>query len=263
MQQRHLCLTEMFFVFALAACSGMPETTAGKRVILASRLDAMPEAAAPFANAKGWRISLSEARMSAGPFYYFEGSVLLAESTPPIRPLWHRALGIRDAWAHPGHYIPGQARGEMLTPSDNIDLRAGVVALATGAGVSGSMGSATFTFGAPDPGRAVIRLSGTATKGAIQRVFSAKVMQSELLNANGASRVEGCPFEPVNLQQDGTVVVHVSLSVWFDQVEFQDVPEGSEAAPTELVVAMVAHNALLRGIKASDGYLFKFTKESP
>ncbi len=253
----------LLFIGLVASCSDASDATAGARVTLRTRIDGMPEAAAPFVNAKGWSVTLSEAKVSAGPFYYFDGSVLLAHRSPSGRDRLLEALGIRSAWAHPGHYIAGAARGEMLTPINDIDLRSGVVALPPGAGVTGTVRSATFTFGESDLTRDVIRLAGVATKGLTQRGFTVKVKQGDMLNASGNARVEGCPFVETNVTQGGVVSVHVALPVWFDQVEFQELPESSAQVPVAITAEMVAHNALVRGIKASDGYLFKFTKDMP
>src|SRR5690348_12693692 len=85
----------------IEAC-GVDEAS-GRRVVLSTRLEAAAGADS-FTTALGWNVTLSRALLSTGPFYYFDGA-------PPLvlrfeRPRWatlRAALGVGEAFAHPGH----------------------------------------------------------------------------------------------------------------------------------------------------------------
>ena len=63
---------------------------------------------------------------------------------------------MKSAFAHPGHYVPGNAKGEMLT-AYSADLLAGGM-LGTGDGVTGLVRSATFSYATPATGPAAAEL---------------------------------------------------------------------------------------------------------
>lgn len=248
---------------ALGGCSTQSESTLGMRAELTTFVQGAPSAQAAFVNAKGWNVSVQDARMSVGPFYYHEGSVLLARHRAPgLGPWALRALGISEAWAHPGHYIAGEARGEMLSVVHDVQLQAGVVQLPGGQGTTGTVRSASFGFGALEPARVVVALRGRAQKGEQTRYFSASVKQEALLNASAAPRVDGCVFAGGDIAGAGAVHVEVRLPIWLDQVSFDELAEGTETEPTLIDAPMVAHNALVRGIKASDAYVFRYAQEA-
>lgn len=259
-----LSAASLVLALALTGCSDDTEATTGKRITLQTRISGEPESSAGFSNAKGWTIQLREAKLSVGALYYFDGAVLLAHGAAPSSPsrIFWRSLGVNDASAHPGHYIPGTAMGEALT-GGIVDLRASVASLPAGAGVTGTFRSASFSFSNALPDGHAALLVGTATKGAETRYFRAQIDQADILNTKGAPAMEGCPFEEMNVSGNGTVTARVRLPVWFDQVEFSELAASSEAAPAVISKGLIAYNALTRGIKASDSYLFAFQKETP
>ena len=59
---------------------------------------------------EGWTVTLDSAVASVGPVRFFPGHVLLTERIK--RWMWMPFGGV--AQAHPGHYIPGEALGEVL-----------------------------------------------------------------------------------------------------------------------------------------------------
>ena len=90
-----------------ASCTN--ETTAEKRVTLATRMVADDAVETSIVNAYGWSLQLTRIALSTGPLYYWNGSPAVARATPSD-PL--RFLRIASAYAHPGHYVPGDAMGK-------------------------------------------------------------------------------------------------------------------------------------------------------
>lgn len=250
-----------------SACSSASSTTTGKRITLKTKIVA-PDATAPFATAMGWNVSISKLVVSTGAFYYFDGATIFSQATPresaPTRAV-ERLLGIKTAWAHPGHYIPGEARGQMLTAT-TVDLRAGSVDLAVGDGVTGIVRSATFSFGSPatgplasEVGAHVVVIEGTATKGSDTRIFRAELAATDLLDTQGKPAVEGCTFTETTLEGDGTVTATVKLPLWFDQVEFDTIAASTDSKPALMKADDLGRKELVRGMKAADGYVFSYT----
>lgn len=243
------------------ACSDEGSGTTGRRIALDVEIAASPESKA-FTNAKGWSVTLTKAAVATGAFYFYDGETMFAGASPRLPPRRGGGGLVRSAFAHPGHYVPGNAKGEMLTAS-SADLLAGG-ALGRGDGVTGAVRSATFGFGAPavgplaaELGSSVIVLEGTAKKDAATRVFRAEIAPDELKDAKGVPQIEGCPFEIADMQGDGTVKITVKLTTWLDQVAFDDVPEGADGAPAPLGEGL-ARNQLVRGVKGALGYTFAY-----
>lgn len=261
--------------FALAALSALPTAcssddsgTGGKRITLTATVVGSPGATAPFATEAGWTVTLSKALLATGPLYYYDGATIFSYATPSPRP-WspldelRRALSIKTAHAHPGHYVPGNARGQFLT-STSVDLRTETV-LGDGDGVTGIVRSATFSFGSPasgplsgELGAHVAVLEGRATKGADERVFRAEIDAADLTNEENALAVEGCPFQETEMTSDGTVTVTLAVEPWFDQVEFDSLPASEDGAPVVMPAAAIGRKELVRGMKAGIGYTFAY-----
>ncbi len=238
-------------------CSDEGSGTTGRRIVLDVQITASPESK-QFTNAKGWTISLTKAAVATGAFYFYDGDTLFAGAPP------RRSRGfVTAAFAHPGHYVPGNARGEMLTPS-SADILSGA-ALGNGDGVTGPVRSATFAFSSPatgpmaaELGPNVIVLEGSATKGAETRVFRAEIAPDEMKDAKGKLEIEGCPFTAADMQADGTVTVTIKLPSWLDQVDLEDVPQSAGGEPV-LLPAGLARNQLVRGAKAGASYSFAYS----
>lgn len=260
-----LCaLVPLSTLVAGAGCSDAPDATTGKRITLATRVAASPEAKAGFTNAMGWDVKLSKAVVSTGPLYYFDGAVIFSQAAPR-RPGWH-SLFLRSAHAHPGHYIPGESRGEMLTPF-SVDLLADGSTLPAGSGVTGVVRSATFSFRMEAQGPVAAELSGhavvfegVATKGADTRAFRAELDAADLANTKGAPSVEGCPFTETTMTESGTVTLSLKVALWFDQVEFDSLPATPDGKAALMPAVAIARNELVRGMKAGDGYVFSYSK---
>ncbi len=252
----------------MSACASSSDTT-GRRIVLETKITAGAEATKAFTNSQGWSVSLNKLVLSTGPFYYFDGATIFSRTFPVKKSPLDRVeewMGIRVAYAHPGHYIAGNARGQMLIPS-SVDLRAGDSDLARGEGVTGIVRSATFSYSTPATGPLASELGvhvavieGTATKGGDSRSFRAEIEASDLANTKNALAIEGCPFNEADMQADGTVTVNIKLPLWFDQVEFDSVPQSTDGKPVVIPASAIARNELVRGMKAGDGYVFSYSR---
>ncbi len=217
-------LTVAGLTFAPAACTESSGTTTGKRLTVALRVRAA-EGGSPIVNKKGWTVTLTKAAISTGPFYLYEGAPIFSLAEPPVSaPFRLRDFLPRSsvAHAHPGHYVAGEARGQMLT-SNSVDLMTGEVDYPRIEAVSGITRSGTFSFASPATGPAaeelgnhVIVVEGTAAKATLARSFRAEINPADVLH-DGQLIVEGCPFKEVDMQTNGTVTLSVSLGQWFEQ----------------------------------------------
>ncbi|WP_394823811.1 hypothetical protein [Pendulispora albinea] len=257
------------------ACSDSDSGTTGKRIVLHTRLTAGAEATAPFTNAQGWNVQLSKLVISTGALRYYEGSPIFSYAPPPVRrspfePI-RSLFGIREAFAHPGHYAEGTARGEMLT-SASSDLRAGVVTLPDGAGVTGLVRSGTFSFNAPPVGAMAQELGGhvavvegTASKAGATRIFRAEIDAKDFLDSEHPTPdLKGCPFTETEMGADGTVTVSIQVPMWFSEVDFESLPASTDGKPVRMpsegsVVELRPRNALVRGMQVGKAYVFSYS----
>lgn len=255
-----LALVSSLFV-SLVGCgdASTPDATTGKRVTFTMTVAPVKKT---FTTKVGWEVTLTKAIVATGAFYFFDGDTLFASAPwrpvlSPLQLLWR----VETAHAHPGHYVPGNAKGEMLTAT-SVDLLAADGRLGDGQGVSGPFRSATFTFGSPPAGPLagelagnVIVLEGSAKKGAEARTFRAEVKADELVDAKSKPQIEGCPFTEADVQSEGNVVVTIDADAWLDQVEFELLPKDTN--PAKLVD--VTQSQLTRSIRGGDRYRFAFT----
>ncbi|WP_437644370.1 hypothetical protein [Sorangium sp. So ce362] len=263
---------------ALAAGCGAAggDSTAGKRLTLATEIVADAAPAEPFTNALGWTITLSKAHLSVGPLYYFEGAPFTALRAAPGRggapSLLDRLArwAVPEAHAHPGHYRAGEARGQMTQPT-SVDLLEGATALADADAVSGVVRSARFTFGVPPAGPFaaeldghVVALEGRAEKGDVARVFRARALLADVVSdATGEPAVEGCVFEELYVDGPGVVTLVVKPAVWLDQVDFEDVAGSDDGAPADLEPESQARRGFARGLKKGTAYALSFAPGAP
>lgn len=276
--RRFRLVTAAFAIASLAltalptSCSSPDSGTGGKRIALTAVVVGSPGATSSFATSSGWTVTLSKALLATGPLYYYDGATIFSDAAPsrlgsprPWSPLdeLRRALSIKSAHAHPGHYVPGNARGQFLT-STSVDLRT-ETALGDGDGVTGIVRSATFSFGSPaagpfagELGAHVAVLEGRATKGSDERAFRAEIDAADLTNEENALAVEGCPFQEIEMTSDGTVTVTLAVEPWFDQVEFDSLPASDDGAPVVMPAATIGRKELVRGMKAGIGYTFAY-----
>jgi len=196
-------------------CDGGDEGTTGRRLSHEVRITSS-DARQAFTNAHGWSITLSRADLAVGALYFFDGATIVTRSSAGEWSL------VRSAFAHPGHYVPGEARGELLG-GGAVDLRVDA-RLGVARGVSGIARSATFSYrgstGTAALGGHAVVLEGTAARDGAVRPFRFELDPDDVVGADGRADVEGCPFAEVDLQADGVVTVDVQVSRWLDQADF-------------------------------------------
>lgn len=272
MKRRHLALLLASLPPALLAGLGVPAcdpgSTTGSPVTHAARVEAADDLAAPLENAKGWRVTVAHAYVSLASLRVFDGAPVTARA-PAAPPAWRWALerlSTPSALAHPGHYTPGDALAEVLTPT-SVDLVGGPLALGPADGFTGPYRSARLSFGAAPVGPAagalggdVVRLEGTATKGADSLSFVATASAADVLNTEEppVPVVEGCAFAPeAVVTAPGTIVLRVAPSVWVDQIDFAATTP--PASPGEVVALDgLARKAFVRGVVKGAAYPLAF-----
>lgn len=261
--RRSLCLA-VSLVCALACASDAQDTTGGKRIVLATRLAPSPDVEGEFTTGRGWTLKLSAARLAIGGLYYFDGAPALArnERRTPLERL--QSFFIGTAYAHPQHYVAGNALGEMVEPTSVDLLRA--AKLPSGDGVTGTFRSGRLVLpkkvvgpAAEELGGHVAAASGVATKGDQTVYFSVAVDLADIEETSPRAEIDGCVFEEADVSADGTVTLTVSPHVWFNLMDFSGVAPGSEEAPTEIVRGEVAHKAFTLGVAQLSAYRFEYS----
>lgn len=222
---------------ALLACND----TAGERVSFDTL--AVSESTT-FENALGWKITLGEALLATGPLYYFAEESALARRS--------RASALmKQAFAHPGHFAAGNARGEMTTPW-TIDLLARNV-LPRGHGLTGALRSARLSFAHQQHllGEHVVRIAGVASRAGTSVTFHANARLEDVADREGHPEVDQCVFRAAEVTGDGTVTLTIRPAEWLDQIDFDGVSGDLADAP-------VAFNAFSRGLKKRSAYAFAY-----
>jgi hypothetical protein len=220
----------------------------------------------------GWRITLNTVLVSVGSVYYFDGDPILSLHVPGPRERdqapWSFGL-VRNAWAHPGHYVRGNAMGEMLQ-GQTVDVLSGAE-LAKSSGVTGSIRSARFNFGSPAEGSlasqlggAVVLLKAVAEKDSSKVSFRMQVNADALVDSTGVSGIEGCEFEEASVQSSGTIRIVISPKVWLDQVDFTPLSAIATDPTTEIEIPSdnIVHEAVLRGLKKGAAYRFFYSNNA-
>ena len=252
---------------SIEACSA--GETSGDRVVLDTRVELAPNAQS-FTTAMGWDVTLSRILISTGPFYYFDGAPPVVQAAPKLRrrawPSPLEALGLSEAFAHPGHYKAGDALGQMLD-SWSIDLLAGGAELPAGDGITGVYRSASFSFTSPPEGPMASAMESHAAivEGVAQRagmaplpfVATAELADIERSAANGY--IDGCQFEELDVEQGGRVVVRVNPKVWFDLVDFAELAPAAGDAPSEFPDDSQPKIAFALGLAQLSAYKFSFS----
>lgn len=188
----------------------------------------------------GWTVTALEGSMPLTELRFFEGRVLVAErSWSPLD------LVISTAHAHPGHYVPGEAKGELLAALE-LDLsKRDVVPWQTANAVTGSYGSAKLTFG-----EAGVRVRGIATK-------SDQTIRFDTGTLLLPKPLEGLRFEHEMTTEAGVVRLEVDLGVLLSRIEFDQAlaaPNGDGVVVFD--PSSVAFNGFDRGVTDSGSYRF-------
>ena len=262
-----LSLAGLMLGAGVQACgSDGKDSTGGKLVVLHTRVSVEDIARGTFTTAVGWNVTLTAARVSAGPFYYFDGAPPLVLRAPPRD--WRfalRLLGVGTAHAHPGQYQSGNEMGQMLE-SASIDLLGGAAVLPDGDGVSGTYRSARVTFAPPSAEDAsaldghVASAAGKAEKDGEIRFFRAFADLAAIEKSATLGRIDGCEFAETDVEADGTVTIAVNPKIWFDLVDFTQAEAGSADAPADLPDGSQPQRAFVLGTTQLSAYRFSYSK---
>jgi hypothetical protein len=249
----------------LSACGN--DGTTGKMVVLHTRVVTDLPAGETVTTSMGWVVTLRKAVVGSGAMYYYDGEPAFTRA--PRRGRLQRLVAalspIATAWAHPGHYVEGSPKGQMLEDF-SIDLLAGPATLPDGNGISGSVRSATFSFAAHPAGPAVAALGGhvVATAGSASKDGKTVnfVLTADLADVAKTAKdgqVTGCAFKETSVDADGTVTITIKPRVWFSLVDFAEIAAGTPDAPTVIGADTTAHIGFALGLGQLSAYGFEYT----
>jgi hypothetical protein len=188
----------------------------------------------------GWSLSSLEGSMSLTEVRFFEGRVLVAEQR------WNPFnLILSTAHAHPGHYVPGAAKGELVAPLE-LDLsKRDVLPWQVANAVTGAYGSAQLTFGPSG-----VRVRGSATK-------AARTIRFDTGPLTLAKPLSGLQFEHEMTTAAGRVRLEVDLGVLLSRIEFDKADTAPNADGVVLLdPSSIAFNGFVRGVTDAGSYRF-------
>lgn len=185
----------------------------------------------------GWTVALTQATVQVSSVRFFAGKVLLSRRFDP----WSLVVG--TAWAHPGHYIPGEALGELLKPV-NVDLLATTPQMLGEANATtGDYGSLELTMAAPG-----IHLAGTATKGGVTVRFDSSAFVP-------ARAIEGIKFDRVLGSETGKVRIALDLADLLARCDFAAAGTVGADGVTVFALDQEAFNGFARGVQDTGAYI--------
>lgn len=182
----------------------------------------------------GWNVTLSKGTAHLSTLRFFSGAAQHVQLSPP----WWHGLIISTAYAHPGHYVPGEALGEVLADVDVNLLASTPTEWGTADAVTGDYGSVQLGY-AP----AGIEVEGTATKNGQTVEFSTTFTPPAPL--------EGASFAHEMTTAPGRVSLQIDLKELFSRVDFSLV--GSSAKPLDPMSP--AFNGYARGVEDVSVYV--------
>lgn len=214
------------------------------------------------ASSRGWSVRIEQALLAPGPLRWFEGEPLFdARRRAPARaPSFRQRFAsylspIGVAWAHPGHYVPGEALADV-TARRVIELSSGAsVSLGMADGVTVMSNSATVEL---HPTGADLGADGDRLQG------HTLVVRGVARDATRTVRFEGAldgdfviRGVPAHGMIDGTRgwALTIDLESWFDRADFSELP--APATPdgyAPIGTSGQVFNALYRGASSALAY---------
>lgn len=189
----------------------------------------------------GWTVRIETATLRLGALRWYEG-----EPVAQLR-LWERALGVRIAHAHPGHYVPGGALADITTPVEIDLVRPAPTALGTARGVSGEARSARVELRPAAGGEPTLALTGTATRdGRTVRFTARPSLDLDIVGVAAPGTLDATA---------ATWSLRIDVAALVDRVDFAMLP--APATPDEAVAFPAdgqGQNALLRALRAAGTY---------
>lgn len=204
-------------------------------------------------NERGWTVTPEALHVSVGPVRFYEGHVLLSHRAPRLDPFL--LLG-GTAWAHPGHYLPGDALAEVLSTTVVDLMAASPTVLGETNAVTGDYGSMELTLPVPPAmgdagallGGHAVRIRGTATHTDGRRVRFDTAMDLP-------KPIQGIRFERVLAQEVGRVRIAVDLNTWLGRIDFATVSPPDANGVSTFPTGSQAMNALVRGVEDTGAYV--------
>lgn len=187
----------------------------------------------------GWAVTLTEARLSLSSARFYTGAV--PSLTRRFNPL---DVLVSSAYAHPGHYVPGEALGELLADVE-VNLLGPGVTWGEATGATGAYGSMEVTVGA-----AGLHLAGTATK-------DGQTVSFDTGEFAPPKAISAIAFTHEMTKSAGQVRLAASLRTILSRVDFAQV--GAGASPLDR--QSPAFNGFARGIE--DATAWRASWETP
>lgn len=200
----------------------------------------------------GWQITLTEARIALGPLRWYEGAALFG------RTLFDRLLGVSVAYAHPGHYVAGEALAD-ITARRVVDLlRPDGTPLPQGNGVTGLAQSAAIELRPAEGSLAdaaslrggTLYVRGAATKDGRTVRFDCAPALTQV--------VQGIPARG-DMNQSGRWDITVDIGAWIDRADFSSIPSPADPDAVVTLTEGQPFNAVTRTAPAASGFTFAWT----
>jgi hypothetical protein len=222
---------------ALAACAN---TTGGDLITLP--FEAGGTAIAPFTTPTGWTVTLDQAVIALGPFYFnvdppstdeFRSGVVIIQETEQT---------IVDALDPTMHDVPGGANGET---GSAVSVEIGLLA-------PDSTNLADPNTSNLTPGFAYVE--GTAVMGTSVVPFEGQVVVDQSLVTSteplaDLQRIRGADVALTFTSSPATLVLHVDPTRWFDQSDFSQIAATGGTWTVDTTFAA----QLLEGVKGETG----------
>lgn len=236
-------------VVALAAAHCGDDTTGRSRITVDTVVRGTNSS---LTTVTGWQVTLAEARIVLGPVRWYEGPALFGRSR------FERAFGLSVAYAHPGHYVAGDALAD-ITRRRVVDLlRADGTRLDQGNGVTGLAQSAAIELRPAEADLAdaaslrggTLYLRGEAAReGRTVRFDCAPVLNTTVAGIRA----------PGNMTGSGGWDLTIDVGAWIERADFSTVP--APATPNGVVTLTEGQpfNAVTRTAPAASGFRFTWS----
>jgi len=236
---------KVFIVIAGALMAACGSDTGRARVDFDVTVQSQQLSGAP--NEFGYTVQLTRATFTPSRLAFFEGEPLFTKTLPQRLGDWL----IAPAYAHPGHYTPGEALGDILVERQFDLLNDAPMPWGRGIGVTGDYASAELDLG--NATSAAIVLEGTATDAAGTIPFTATLDGTQqIIGLTAGFEVEDVPVE---------IVLHVDLNAIVERIDFGRAAPGDEVnddqAPLPLVRDTQPFNAFSRASIGNGTYRFE------
>jgi hypothetical protein len=233
---------------SLAAAHCGDDSTGRSRITV----DAVVRGTDPgFTTSTGWRVTVAEARVVLGPLRWYEGAPLFS------RTRLERLLGVSVAYAHPGHYVAGEALAD-ITARRVVDLLPpGGTALPQGNGVTGIAQSAAIEL---RPAEATVADAATLHGGTLYvRGDATKDGRTVRFDCAPAltQTVQGIPARG-DMATSGRWEITIDLRTWIDRADFATVAEPATPGGVVTLTEGQPFNAITRTAPAASGFAFRW-----